>query len=221
MTLGDTAFEVAALPGEVAIFPLTGAILLPFGQLPLNIFEPRYVAMIDDAMGQGRMIGMIQPRQTDRETVGDADPIYEIGCLGRISQFAEIPDGRFAVTLSGLCRFHVQRELEMIRGYRRIVPDFTNFLGDLEHSGDSLPDRARLELALRAFFESLEIRADWDAMAQSSDAELVTSMAMGCPFGPEEKQALLEADDLSARAKQLQSILEISLHDGPGSSIRH
>ena len=177
--------------------------------------------MVEDALGQGRLIGMIQPRHAAGETVGDTDPVYEVGCLGRITQFSETPDGRFGITLTGVCRFHLRRELDMVRGYRRVAPDFSPFLSDLEPPAGGLADRAGLERARRAVRDRLEIPAVWEALGQSSDAELVTSMVMGCPFGPEEKQALLEADDLPARADRLQSILEMSAHEGAGSPGRH
>ena len=212
---------VADLPEEIPIFPLTGALLLPGGQLPLNIFEPRYLAMVESALGHGRFIGMVQPREADRETVGDEAAVFETGCLGRISQFSEMPGGQFSLALSGICRFQITREFELLDGYRRVEPNFDGFIDDLSPPAEGLNDRPGLINALRAFFKSNNLDADWDALEQSPDSVLVTSAAMGCPFGPKEKQLLLEAADLTVRAEKLQVILEMAVHDKSGDMSRH
>ena len=203
------------LPAECAVFPLPGALLLPTGRLPLNIFEPRYLAMVEDSLAAGRMFGMIQPNEhaeTDADT--KSPPLYHVGCLGRLSQFAEADDGRFLITLTGICRFRVRREFEPRRGYRRVAPDFAPFHADLEQA-PPLPDGTREQLlgALRPYFASRQIDANWDAINRMEDAVLVTTLSMLCPFGPAEKQALLEAATLADRAADLLALLRMALHD--------
>ena len=216
----DPTFD--RLPRTLPIFPLAGVVLLPRGRLPLNIFEARYLAMVEDALGNGRMIGMIQP--TDPAS-GSRDPeIYETGCAGRITSFAEVEDGRFLITLSGLCRFDVRRELEGVRGYRRVEPDWTRFADDLQEPQGAALDRPKLMAGLRGYLKANGISVDWDAIGATSDERLVTSLAMVCPFGPSEKQALLEAPDLAQRAKLLIALIEMSIldgHDGEAASRPH
>jgi len=211
----------SALPENFPIFPLTGALLLPHGQLPLNIFEPRYLSMVEDSLAQGRMFGMVQPRSAERETVGDRDPIFDTGCLGRITEFRETGDGRLEINLSGLCRFRITQELELRHGYRRVAGDFSPYVHDLDPSPGLIADRPALVEALKAFFQLRNLDTDWTALEESPDLVLVTTIAMGCPFKPEEKQVLLEADDLAARAERLQAILEMAVHAGDGPAARH
>jgi uncharacterized protein len=211
----------AALPVVLPIFPLTGVLLLPRGRLPLNIFEPRYLAMTRGALAGDRLIGMVQPSDP---TASDSNPpIYPIGCAGRITSFAEIEDGRFLITLTGTCRFHIREELPLLEGYRRIVPEWTRFTRDLGDDDEPAFDRERLMRGLRAYFQHHEISADWDAIRSVSGERLVTSVAMVCPFEPSEKQALLEAPDLDERARLLTSIVEMAVLDRPsdGSPARH
>ncbi|HUY68148.1 MAG TPA: LON peptidase substrate-binding domain-containing protein [Alphaproteobacteria bacterium] len=198
----------SALPEVLPIFPLAGALLLPRGRLPLNIFEPRYVAMIEDALGHGRLIGMVQPTA---EIEGEAPPLYTIGCAGRITSFTETDDGRFLIGLTGLCRFAVAEELEPDRrGYRRVRPDWQNFLADLGGADDSEIDRERLLGILRNYFKMQSIAADWNAVQGTGNEMLVSSLAMICPLAPNEKQALLEAPDLRRRAELLVALLEMA-----------
>jgi len=207
------AFE--ELPSEIAVFPLTGALLLPRGRLPLNIFEPRYVAMTLDSLAAGRMFGMIQPRPDG--PAGETGPgLFHVGCLGRLSSFAETEDGRLLVTLTGVCRFRVAEELPPRRGYRRIRADYAPFRGNLDPSERPCAiDRAALTGALRPFFRTRGIEANWDAMEQTSDAVLVLTLAMVCPFDPLEKQALLEADTPEERASMLVALLQMGAQAGP------
>ncbi|MBW8269147.1 LON peptidase substrate-binding domain-containing protein [Caldovatus aquaticus] len=202
-----------ALPPEIPVFPLPGALLLPQGRLPLHIFEPRYLAMVTDALGAGRMFGMIQPRAD--APAGPAGPaLYAVGCLGRISSFAETEDGRFLVTLTGVIRFSVAAELPPHRGYRRVRADYAPWRADLDAEAPPPPlDRAALLCALRPYFRARGIEANWEAIERAADAMLVTTLCMVCPFDPREKQALLEAPDACARARMLIALLRIGTHD--------
>ncbi len=200
---------VDELPRTLAIFPLPGALLLPRGTLPLNIFEPRYLAMIEDALKAERLIGMIQPSE-DATDVGAA-ACYSIGCAGRITQFTETDDGRFLITLTGVARFRMSRELpQMDGGYRLIEPDFTPFAGDLRvQGGTGMIERETLIAHLKAFFSRKQIEANWEAIEKADDESLVTALSMVCPFQPPEKQALLEAVDFVARAETLIALLQM------------
>lgn len=203
--------KLSDLPEEFPVFPLTGALLLPSGRLPLNIFEPRYLALIEDAMAHGRYFGMVQPDK--RLARGDNGPgLYRTGCLGRISSFSETDDGRYLVTLSGIIRFTIIEEIEPENGYRRVRAALGAFAGDLvEPRFDELPfERTALLGALRRYFANAGVEANWDAISHMPDAALVVSLCMACPFNPEEKQALLEARDDADRAKALLALLEIN-----------
>ncbi len=208
----------ADLPSEFAIFPLPGALLLPHGRLPLNIFEPRYLALVDDALGQGRMFGMIQPNaHAPRSPNGPS--LYQIGCLGRLSQFAETDDGRYLITLTGVSRFRVTDELPIRRGYRRITAEFAPFAADLSPPGNGMgAKRAELLAALRPFFTLHDIDANWDAIERMPETHLVTTLAMLCPFEDAEKQALLEAPTNTDRAADLLALLRMAVHEGDPSS---
>ncbi|MCS6922160.1 LON peptidase substrate-binding domain-containing protein [Elioraea thermophila] len=201
------------LPGEIAVFPLTGALLLPQGRLPLNIFEPRYLAMTLDSLAEGRMFGMVQPNPA--EPPGETGPaLYRVGCLGRLSSFAETEDGRLLITLTGIIRFEIVAELPMRRGYRRVRVDYSAFAEDLDLAQRPELDRARLERGLRAFFRARGIDANWQAVREMSNATLVTTLSMVCPFEPCEKQALLEAPTVDDRADLLLTLIEIGAHGG-------
>ena len=204
----------ADLPAEIAVFPLTGALLLPLGRLPLNIFEPRYLAMTEDSLCRGRMFGMIQPNAG--EAAGAHGPgLYRVGCLGRISSFSETDDGRLLITLTGVVRFAVAEELPMRRGYRRVRADYAPFLPDLDAGARPMLDRERLEESLRAYFRANRIEANWEAVRETPDAMLVTTLAMVCPFEPREKQALLEAPTVQDRADMLLALVEIGAYGAP------
>jgi Lon protease-like protein len=212
---------VAALPITLPIFPLPGVLLLPHGRLPLRIFEPRYLAMTRDALAGERLIGMVQPNDP---VVSDANPpVYPIGCAGRITSFTETDDGLFLITLTGISRFRIREELPLLEGYRRVVPEWTDFARDLEADEYSGFDRDRLIRGLKGFFQHHQISADWDAIASTPVDRLVTSIAMMCPFDPSEKQALLEASDLDDRARLLTAIVEMAVlnRSSDGAAARH
>jgi Lon protease-like protein len=209
--------ELADLPAEFPVFPLTGALLLPGGRLPLNIFEPRYLAMVEDSLAAGRMFGMVQPDR--RLAQGDNGPgLYRTGCLGRISSFSETDDGRYLITLAGLIRFTIIEEVEPVRGYRRVRAATAGFAPDLidaaGEADEDLPfDRTHLLAALRRYFDRAGVEANWDAIGAMPDPALVVSLCMACPFDAEEKQALLEARDGAERARALLALLEINAFD--------
>ena len=212
---------VAALPTTLPIFPLPGVLLLPHGRLPLRIFEPRYLAMTRDALAGERLIGMVQPSDP---VVSDANPpVYPIGCAGRITSFTETDDGLFLITLTGISRFRIREELPLLEGYRRVVPEWTDFARDLEADENFGFDRDRLIRGLKGFFQHHQISADWDAIASTPVDRLVTSIAMMCPFEPSEKQALLEASDLDDRARLLTAIVEMAVlnRSSDGGAARH
>lgn len=205
----DPAYD--SLPKTLPIFPLTGALLLPGGRLPLNIFEPRYLAMISDALASDRLIGMVQPREEGTE----APEIYDIGCVGRLISFAETDDGRYLITLQGLIRFGWEQELPLHQGYRRVVPLYDRFVADLEEDEEEI-DRSSLLDALRGYFDATGLDGDWDTIEKAPNEHLVTSLSMGCPFAPPEKQALLEALTLGERSEVMTAILKMSTHAARG-----
>ncbi len=212
----DPSFE--QLPDTLPMFPLSGVLLLPGGKLPLNIFEPRYLAMVFDSLAGHRMIGMVQPMQPggfagDGLPSDDGRPkVHHTGCAGRIVSFNETDDGRLLLALSGVCRFHIGRELDMAHGgYRRVSALFSPFRADLDQADEMATiDRERLTAALTAFFRARNLSTDWEAVKKAGDVNLVTSLSMVLPFGPAEKQALLEAPDTTARAKLLIAFLEMT-----------
>ena len=196
----------------IPVFPLAGALLMPHGRLPLNIFEPRYLAMIEDSMAAGRLLGMVQGDSTrPREERGTA--IYVVGCLGRLSSFSETDDGRFLITLTGLLRFRVTGEDEMRRGYRRVAVDYGAYGGDLDPppANETVP-RAELMAALRPYFQSQGMEVNWDAIEKTPEAMLVTTLSMLCPFAVAEKQALLEAENEAGRTRMMLALMRMALH---------
>jgi hypothetical protein len=203
----DPSFD--QLPARLPVFPLTGVLLLPGGRLPLNIFEPRYHAMVRFALGQGRMLGMIQP-QEGKGDAGDP-PLYRTGCVGRIVEFREeTVDGRFLMTLLGISRFDIADEPAREDLFRIVHPSWSRWRGDLEHSEPPL-DRERLLAALKPYFQRHGITADLAAIGTAPADRLVTSLAMLCPFVPREKQALLEAADATERATLLTALIEMAV----------
>ena len=205
--------ELHELPAIVPVFPLTGALLLPHGKLPLHIFEPRYKAMVEDALADQRLFGMMQ---TDPGTPeGPEGPgLFRVGCLGRLTSFSETGDGRYLIALNGLIRFRVRSELEGRRGYRRVSADFTGYEPDLGPPSDTLAQRSKLLAALRTYFTANGFDANWTAIEGMSDDDLVVTLCMVCPFEPVEKQALLEAVDPPARADTLVTLLQMGAHAG-------
>ncbi len=203
--------SLADLPPEIPIFPLSGALLLPEGRLPLNIFEPRYLAMVEDALAAGRLLGMVQGDPSLPRTPAGSQ-VYRVGCLGRLSSFAETDDGRFLVTLTGVIRYRIAAEIEGRRGYRRVLADYAPYAADLAPAAPDGFDRAALLEALRPYFRTHGIEANWEAIEQTADAMLVTTLCMVCPFEVREKQALLEAPDVGQRAAMLVALMQMGRH---------
>ncbi|QRM53521.1 LON peptidase substrate-binding domain-containing protein [Sinorhizobium sp. BG8] len=201
------------VPETIAVFPLSGALLLPGGQLPLNIFEPRYLSMFDDALAGSRLIGMVQPvfgDHQEHDPASEAPALCQVGCIGRITSFAETGDGRYITSLTGVCRYRLIAEVRTGKAYRtfRIAP----FGADLSGIDDEAAvDREALLAAFRAYLDANKLEADWESVERASNTTLVNSMSMMSPYGPAEKQALLEAPDLKTRAETLIAITEIVL----------
>ncbi|HXW23057.1 MAG TPA: LON peptidase substrate-binding domain-containing protein [Rhodomicrobium sp.] len=204
------------LPGVIAVFPLAGALLLPRGQLPLNIFEPRYLAMIDDALRSGaRLIGMIQPDPVH----GGLDPnkpnLFRVGCVGRVTQLAESGDGRYLIQLTGIARFRIEQELAVGTLYRQCRVTYQPFVSDfIARKGEEEVDRKALLRALSEFLKANKLKADWEGIENAPNEALVNALAMMSPYGAAEKQALLEAPDLKTRAEILVAVTEIELAKG-------
>lgn len=198
----------AGLPESLPLFPLTGALLLPHANLPLNVFEPRYLAMTEAALAEGRFIGMIQPLE-GKGDMGDP-PLYKTGCAGRIVEFRETGDGRYLINLLGVSRFDVAREPPKTELFRRAVPDWSPYAGDRTESENPDLDRVRLLKALGPFLARHGVKTDPDSVQAAPLARLVDAVAMRAPFAPREKQALLEADP-AARALLLMQLIEMSL----------
>ncbi|MBL8833995.1 MAG: LON peptidase substrate-binding domain-containing protein [Rhodospirillales bacterium] len=210
------------MPATLPVFPLTGVLLLPRGRLPLNVFEPRYLAMVEDVLGtQDKLIGMIQP--TEKERKGAAQPLYPVGCAGRITSWSETEDGRFLIQLSGIARFAIGEEIATTRGYRRFRPDFGRFAADFEAPDSGGFDRKRLLAALKAFFAAEGLQGDWESIEQANDERIVNTLAMLCPFSAEEKQGLLECATLADRAKAMTGFCEARTGGGepPPGALRH
>jgi Lon protease-like protein len=200
------------MPGVIPVFPLPGALLLPRGQMPLNIFEPRYLAMVDDALRDGhRLIGMIQPDVAHGGST-DKPRLYTIGCAGRITQLAESGDGRYLIELTGVARFRLEEELKVATTYRQCRVTYAPFADDfIARKGENAVDRAALLSALTDFLKANDLKADWEGIEKAPNEALVNALSMMSPYGTAEKQALLEAPDLKTRAEILVAITEIEL----------
>ena len=200
------------LPESLPLFPLSGALLLPHGHLPLNIFEPRYLNMTEDALSNGRLIGMIQPEKSYSEIVPDDEGLYPVGCCGQIISFEETGSGNLFIALRGLCRFRLKRELDNKKGYRRATVDYTSYINDFHEDTGKINDRQRLLDVVQKFFVVKNIDVDWEAIKTAADETLVTSLSMICPFEAREKQALLEANNMTERSSLLTSLAEMAMH---------
>lgn len=196
------------LPQSLPIFPLSGVLLLPRGNLPLNVFEPRYLAMIDVALAGARLIGMIQPSEPEDKVLKPA--LSAVGCAGRITSYRETEDNRYLITLTGICRFRVAEELIADTPYRQVRTDFAPFAGDLVEGDDSDFPRERLLSALKGYLSQRDLKADWRSVMSAPAETLVNALAMLCPFEPAEKQALLEAPGWQERVATLVALLEIA-----------
>ena len=200
------------LPGRIPVFPLAGCILLPRGRLPLNIFEPRYLAMCHDTLASHRMIGMVQP--TNPEAGGARPELYRVGCAGRITSFTETDDERYLITLTGVCRFSIRDEPPASKSYRLAEVDYDAYAADLEPPRCCALDRATLVPTLKTYFEIHGLTADWDAVEKCPGPTLVTSLSMICPFAPSEKQALLESRNMDERVDLFLALLDMGIHEG-------
>lgn len=201
------------LPDVIPIFPLPGALLLPRARLPLHIFEPRYLAMIEDCMKTPhRLIGMIQSRDVPGS---DERPLHSIGCAGRLTAFSETEDGRYMITLSGISRFRVRQEVKGFSPYRRTEVEWTDFARDQgEEERDPGLRREPFFGLLKRFFTMHQLSTDWDSLSDADDELLINSLAMLCPFEADDKQALLEAPSLQTRRETLVTLMEFRLHGG-------
>jgi Lon protease-like protein len=214
MKLNRTFAAPAEMPATIPLFPMAGALLLPRRPIQLTVFEPRYLEMLDDALGGERLIGVIQP-SSEEEATDPAPELYPLGCAGRIVQYAEIGDGRCFLTLMGVARFRLTEETPSERPYRTAVPDYSPFAEDfLEGAGEAAVDREDLIAALKRFAEVNEIKVVWSDIKKASNEALVNGLSMMSPCGPREKQALLEAKDLKSRAEMLVAITTIELARG-------
>ena len=204
--------KAADLPDSIAVFPLPGALLLPRARLPLHIFEPRYLQMLEDTLKtRERLIGMIQPNPRP----GGGDQLHAIGCAGRVTQFSETEDGRYMITLAGQSRFRITRELDCFAPYRRCDVSWTGFERDLGRcETDPGLDRKTFLALLRQIFEQRRMTTDWDTLKEADDELLINSLSMLLEFSPEDKQALLEAPSLTTRRETLVTLIEFTLRGG-------
>jgi uncharacterized protein len=213
------------LPRCVPFFPLRRAIVLPRVALPLTIFEPRYLAMVDDALAGDRVLGLVQPKAGDEESpAGKAIELRAVGGVGRLTAYEELEDGRVLITLTGIARCLLEAEVVCDKPYRLWNVDFAGFHRDfIAGAGEDAVDRAELLDTLRTYLEARDLSADWSAIAHASTERLVNSLAVISPYGPDEKQALLEAADLKTRADMLIALAELDLAagtEGPGSRLQ-
>lgn len=213
MTRNPYAPPKDKLPDILPIFPLEGVLLLPGGKLPLNIFEPRYLDMINAALAGHRMIGMIQPK--------DGKTLYNTGCAGKITEFSETEDGRYLITLRGISRFAVKEELSTTTDFRQIKPCWGHYDDDLDNKSCLGLDRDRFDRILRQYFEHEGMSCDWNAIKETPDSKLITCLAMACPLTPEDKQKILEAGCCKSRAELFIELLEFALCSGKECEHKH
>jgi len=212
------AFE--DLPEALSIFPLPGVLLLPRGRLPLNIFEPRYLNLFLDALAEQRLVGMVQTTEPQAGLVPDQAKVFETGCAGRIVSFAETGDGRLVLSLEGVCRFKIAAELELRRDYRRVTPDFAPFQPDITEASFEF-DRGGFFDVLRGYLQAKHIDVEWAALEQTGDRQLIANLGIMCPFDIQEKQALLEASDITEMVKIMTSLMEMAARAVNQSSAKH
>ena len=217
--MGGNYHSFDDLPSTLDILPLTGMVLLPRGQLPLNVFEPRYLALVDTVLSGSRLIGMIQPTQHEDKVLKPA--LSAIGCAGRLTSYRESEDGRYLITLTGVCRFRVAEELPTDAPFRQVKADFAPFLADLIAADENDFQRDRLLAALKDYLSRRDMKADWRSVLSAAPETLVNALAMLCPFEPSEKQALLEAPGWLERVDTLIALLEMANADPAGPVSLH
>ena len=211
--MSQKSISIHDLPSNLPVFPLEGSLLLPRGQLPLNIFEPRYLQMFEDCLAKGRFLGILQPAppSTPEEAAGPSK-LMQTGCLGRITSFSETDDGRMVVSLTGVCRFRLDQEMPVTTPYRQVSANYRPFESDLIADVGALDvNRDGLLDVVRRYLDANGMTADWDGIEQSGNEALVNSLSIISPYGPQEKQALLEADSLAQRAEILIALTEMVL----------
>jgi Lon protease-like protein len=215
--------QFADLPAALPVFPLSGAVVMPGVQLPLNIFEPRYLNMVQAALAADHLIGMVQPRSGGKDVAADDEPdLYRIGCAGRITSYSETNDGRIVLVLTGLCRFEIEAELEQREGFRRVQPNWARFASDYDLGAKQIDDRAEFMGSLRAFCDRRRVEVPWDDIGQMADSDLVNLLCAHLPLGADDKQALIETVDLHDRATLMRGLLDMSVHLGAtGNDQRH
>jgi Lon protease-like protein len=207
--------KLSDLPQMVPLFPLSGALLLPFGQRPLNVFEPRYLEMVDDALAGDRLIGLIQPLDASEESPANQAPLRGVGCLGRLTHFEENAEGRYFIILTGICRFRLAQEVGGDAPYRRARIDAAPFASDFDHGfGEDAVDRAQFLKMMRDYETFADLSLNWEEIEKTGTADLVNFCCIVSPYGPEEKQALLEADTLAHRAQTLIAMAEYEMARG-------
>ncbi len=218
MSVNSPYTDPHQLPDTAPIFPLSCALLLPRGELPLNIFEPRYLAMVDAALAADRIIGMIQPLPGEADDESRPSKLFPIGCAGRITRFSETGDGRYLITLTGVCRFRVVEEQPSLAPFRRCRVSYGEFMSDLDAgAGERAVNRVGMIDMLRRFADASKLEVDWASIHAAPTETLVNALAMMSPFGANEKQALLEAPDLKSRADLLIAFAEFDLAQQQGS----
>ena len=211
MSKNTYAPDFKDLPESIPVFPLTGVLLLPNGQLPLNIFEKRYLDMVDAALSSHRLIGMIQPEHSAADRTIEDCALSAVGCVGKIVDFSETSDGRYLITPSGVCRFKVHEELSVNTPYRQIKPDWETYKKDLGSQGNIDLDRDLLHELLSNYFDKEGLDCDWSMVEKAADEKLITCLSMICPFEPQEKQALLEASCCNKRSELFMTMLEMAV----------
>lgn len=198
----------ADLPTELPVFPLAGAVTMPGIQLPLNIFEPRYLSLVQDALATNHLFGMVQPLSGQDEV--EVPALHRVGCAGRITSYSETNDGRIVLVLTGVCRFEILGELEEVRGYRRVRVNWDRFAGDFQAAGDGILDRGAFLASLRAYVRPRGVEIPWDDLKGMADLDLVNLLTAHLPLNPEDKQALLETNLLADRAVLMRGLMDMA-----------
>ena len=215
LPVAERYLKPSDLPSEIPVFPLRGAILLPRASLPLNVFEPRYLAMVDWALSNDRVIGVVQPiGGSDEEESPDGKDfdLHQVGCVGRISSYQELDDHRLVITLTGIVRYSVRQECSTDTPFRMMQVDYSKFAGDFEHGrGENAVDRERLLAVLKRYLDANHLQGEWSSIIRAPSEQLINALSVMSPYGTEEKQALLEAKDLQTRAEVLIALAEMEL----------